>query len=814
MRFSKLNLVEINAKNNVISILKNEYSLLLILFSITAGISTALINYSLFYYINLNLDSKLEITHYIIWTYSFCSFFIITDKNFISEIIYNKYKHHLGVLILPFIVITIAIIQLIYDYTTQNKEYLFLLISTTLKLIYDLGFYLIETKMFRFYFIPLEKEVGENLKFKTDYIYRCSGILMGTLFIYTLTQKPLQILYGILLFSFIQICISILLKKNYQKYITNTYHDLQEKENSTISISNKITTKTLHSSSNNIVFHLNILRIVDYQKFKETLPILLNSCDVSMQKTILEIRDNILLLKTIKTLETNINLRNFETIKNNKLIQNNFTQLLETKNKSNKKEYLAQLSSSNLIYEKRKAALLIEYTEYNPEITIIKSLLNKNDLTTQSYILSTLHKCNSNEINELLFSYINHKKLSTVVLSTLEKKGSEITKELEKLFYNYNTDEYLQLLIMKVLGNLNQFQFLEKTIQHPSYQIANEALTILATKNHSQSPNKYPWIVNAIEQTCQNIAKHMHNFNILNSENSSVILLNSISDEIQNTYNQLFNYLKLIYNKNTIQFIEDNFNSQNSHQLHYAKDIASITLSTELKIFTLPFITKSSYSSILKSTVHLFPQIKKTKKELLIELIIKNPKEANPWTKTCALHEYFNLHKNKSTNIILATIDHPEKIVSNLALSLHSKKNNKTVTIFQLTQHLSCLAIFNGLQCNDIAQIATLCTLKYYSKNDMLFKNENTIHLNYYYLHTGKIQLLINDKLYSEWENSNFIHFLNHLESTNTTSVKLIAATNSIVYSIENYEFNNLLFQNKNILTFLIENNNTKHENR
>lgn len=364
-------------------------------------------------------------------------------------------------------------------------------------------------------------------------------------------------------------------------------------------------------------------------------------------------------------------------------IQNpyDFISKKETKFSSNYKiNQLADFVKSQLVEKRILAAQeLKKFNIYRTE-KLYEQLLNDENYEVRSTAILNCGLSKEKELFQSLIANLKIEKYRNVVTQAILQVGESIDKDLIKLFSVADYDTKLQITIIFLLEknkSQNSLDFLRKTIFHHNALISDRTLSALVSKNYIANRTEALKISEILDEKISDFIYIVVSILDLKSEEfyELTVLLNK---QKENKIESIFNIMSILYDKNAIDLIRNNFESENEDSRAFAVEVADTVFSETHKGLLMPILENIHGFELIKKYKYEFPQEKLNPLDRIIDIINCKMSIVGEIVKIEAI-KFLTYNKDeKSTNILKANVLHPDYFLREVvAFALYS--NNKNV---------------------------------------------------------------------------------------------------------------------------------------
>ncbi|HWZ22377.1 MAG TPA: hypothetical protein VNW06_06960, partial [Cytophagaceae bacterium] len=676
------NVLHINAHNNYTNLIRQPYLRSILNYAFLSGLSLGLVDF-LFYSI---VSDRYE-TIYETINYLSVFFMVLTLLGYFTALLFstkinNQYGNNVSLLLLPY---SLLMFVLLYKYISLSFEctieddnfYLLFIIAACCKIIYSILYKGFEFNTFRKYFIPVDIELRYDFQNKAEFFIRQFGRLITGVFALIIVfffGRPFSDLASVLILAIILWLIATYkLNKRYYTTLQNslkTEDDQIREKQEHLSYPDELAYKINQLELSKLSIHLSILTILNTVKYKKVINKFLLSENDGIQYIALCEIEKLCMLESITLLETIQKSKKYLISKNRTAIRNTYIKLKEAESRLKKVKYIEQLALSKIISERRFGALLVAYSDNTRKINLLNKLIQDDDYQTRCNAIKASSKSTNPQIYKNLIQKLSEQQYSNTALAAIIETGEEIFPYLETAFFLTGQEERIQKIIIKIYErseNKKAIILLSKKLNYPNQNIISLVIDALSRCNTTIKGENAILFRRTLEEYCETIVWNMSAYVHLNHQNASTILLSAINAEIENNYTSLFKLLSLLYNSSSVSRIKENIDSVNSNRKEFAIQLLEALITEELKSILLPILSKDSYETTILKMEEYFPLAPRNYIEILYDLIQRDYKWVNRWTKVCALTELATSEKYINTELFIANLMNPDELIQEIS---------------------------------------------------------------------------------------------------------------------------------------------------
>ncbi|MGM0496636.1 MAG: HEAT repeat domain-containing protein, partial [Bacteroidota bacterium] len=837
------NLQEIKTKQNLFKLLKTKYFTSILVSTALTAIAIVCV-YSLFIKVNISkYDSAIELSKMISIAVIIFSFLSILYELFLKEKAFYNFSINIHLILMPLVVFVFGSIFLtntFYFRITQGDELFFFvpIMATVFLVLSHFSFFNLLLPVINTLYLPLKRQNQNDFYIKSCFWGFVIGIGLASLLIrHTLPELNFINNSGYVVLSTIVTVILVLLNRfllynNYKHALHNKLNIEENSEGIQKSFMKTITQKIKDYPGIKIVRIINLLYIINPVNTKRFLSELAISEDTLTQRAgiisairfyLLEIYDQMVEISKTKY---------FPSSPNRDKVEQLLRRFEEIKIKMQKNYYIHQLSISKSDIERVKGGILARFAPENQQYEILNRLVTDSELPVAKNAIISAAGFKEKEIVKSITEKLKIAELSNAAYSALLYIDKESLKILDNEFYKTGQSEKVQLKIVRLFGDIaneTAVEYLLKKLNYTNQNIISAALEALSKSNFKLPEKKAVIIRHELEEVCRYLVWNTSLLIDIKKDETSDILVEALEIEIKYNYKSLFDLLSLLFNPASVELIRKNLWAKDYEKVAFALELASLIITDELKSMILPIIRPMTKTERVKKMQTIFTTEKMSKRDVLYDLIQRDYKWVNPWTKACAIMELSKFQENNDVPLLLANMVNPDPMIAELsALSVFSMNKtvyyenkkifdneftdiigNKSVEAiekhnidnadkmpvlkFEIIKYLQKIDEFSTIPGEILKSITDIVTPLFFPKGEEIDNIDNLDISNFHYVVcSGDVLLKINDIPVKTFGKESFVSSLDFLFDYDV-EISLFAETNVRIYKIDSAKFADIL---------------------
>jgi hypothetical protein len=352
----------------------------------------------------------------------------------------------------------------------------------------------------------------------------------------------------------------------------------------------------------------------------------------------------------------------------------------EIDSKMQKSNYIDQLSISKKENERLLSSLIVEHACRENQKEIIYRLINDYSEAVARHAINAAASINNPSIINSVLNKLGNDKTANTAIAVLSETGDKYVYLMDQTFNKTGQKEAIQIRIVQILGKIGTEKSVEILVQklnHTNQNIVTEALKALSNCNIELPENKKYILMEELQDTCKHIVWNTSYILDLKKYKVSSKLFDAMEAELAENYSKLFSLLSLIYNPGSIGLIKKSLQSLKIEKITFALELATLIIKDELKPMIIPLLRPFSYEQRVEKMQSQFITESTDCENLLYDLIQRDTKWINGWTKACALLELENLESFTHNEILMANMVNPDPMIAELSASILKSMSKK-----------------------------------------------------------------------------------------------------------------------------------------
>jgi Ca2+/Na+ antiporter len=568
-------------------------------------------------------------------------------------------------------------------------------------------------------------------------------------------------------------------------------------------------------------FKMNMLEILDPVLFRARIPELLSPKKEHFQKEALILANDFCLLETIPVLDQLLQSPYFPTFRYGEMIEKIYSKLRGAEFRLERIQYIEQLTFSKIEEERIFGASLTYYADSQHKPNLLLHLLRDDKPKVEYRAIISSAKTSAPEIQGYLLENLAYPIFSNAVVSAVVATGDALLSGLENIFTQSGVPKNLQMNVLhaySLIGTEKVIEALWRKIESSDEAIKKKAMESLSRCGVTATGKYYDIVEKQLDEACKILIWNTAALLSIPDDNQYNLLKEAIREEIASNNYWIFKYLSLMFDSNSIELVRKNIRSKKSEESEFAKELLELVLPAqfELKQYLNILLSPASEEEKLDKTQNFWPIEPMPMDEVLKELLYRDYKSVNHWTKACAMILLAKQNKEAFIPIFAAQFTNPHFMVKELAaFTLHEmgkdafepyntrfeqepanwlqarfqELDNLPVLKFDVINEFKNIPFFAQIDGALLSDIAVQAKLRKVYQGEIVEKKPYIQDFNYFVVYSGAVALRKGKQLMREYYEKQFIHTLDILNDK-STDYELVALNDVVVYELKREEIN------------------------
>ncbi|MFA0964156.1 hypothetical protein AB9P05_20270 [Roseivirga sp. BDSF3-8] len=780
-------------ENPISKVFKQRYVVLLGIFAFVTTILWQFVNFSFLFITDNRYEDVEQLCFFLTAFLLAVEGTSLVIKVFLRGKILNQYGMRTTLLIPAAITAVFSIITYIigikFGFSPNDDAFfLFFIVWNVQRVIYDATHFSLQSPTFNLYFQPVRAILRTDTYAKAGVFTQTIGILVSGALLYWFTDA---FSFNSLHFSIINPALAVVLSfvifrmhREYRHVLKNTL-DKQQRSIDNMEVAptfiDKIIIRLPSVKAGILNRYLNLLYSLNPVVTRKAVLGLLSHEDDKMQEVVLRMAGRLCLLDAIPELEKIQQSKYFPVSPNADLIRSTYKKLKGAAFRLEKLRYIEQLTLSKQVKERVFGALLTTYAEEEMKARLLNKLFRDRNVRVRKQAVAASAGSMEAILHRSLIEKLGEPIYANAAVASLVATGTEVLPVLESAFYTSGQEEGVQLRIIEVYGKVGggvAVDYLLKKLEYTNQNVVQAALNALSRSGYTVSKEKLLEIKRELDEICGVLIWNMSVYLDLEREGAGQLLIQAMDAEIKGNYDKVFQLLALLYEPRSVELVRENIRSGDVEKAEFASELLELFIAEEAKPMLLPILNVSSYREKIIRLQYQFPTESMSRREALRDLIQRDYKWVNRWTKVCAMKELELDFEEEDVKLFQANLVNPHPMLRETAaliLYRHSavdfqeyiQRFSNKLSYFdadeilakvvradtdeeqrvpelkwEIVELFSKTEDFNLTSGLVLSELVSKLTIEKYRKEDFVCFKESPERIDLYYVHQGSVCLV------------------------------------------------------------------------
>ncbi|RUA33049.1 MAG: hypothetical protein DSY77_10990 [Bacteroidetes bacterium] len=324
-------------------------------------------------------------------------------------------------------------------------------------------------------------------------------------------------------------------------------------------------------------------------------------------------------------------------------------------------------------------------------IFLLLDLLKDANLRVRMEAIETARILKRHETWNVLIDMLDSEKFGHAAAAALVAAGSDVLHHLESAFHKSGQTDKIKMAVVRIMGKIGGDEaekLLLKKIDYPDKRIVYEMLNGFGYEDFNAEGNQAQIILTLIEDEIGKTVWNMAALTELPKEDQYYIIRQAFKEEIGHNYEQIFLFLSLVYDTESVSLVKENILSETSEGIAYGIELLDMFISSELKSKLFPLIDDISVNEKIKALEHFFPRKHFEPLMLLNNILNRDFNQLSRWIKACALYNLAFQKDYEPDYAVIAHIFNDDRLLQEVAAwLLYHRSPNKFEKVIERVKH-------------------------------------------------------------------------------------------------------------------------------
>jgi len=333
-------------------------------------------------------------------------------------------------------------------------------------------------------------------------------------------------------------------------------------------------------------------------------------------------------------------------------------------------EKLMKLGKSVKQADRMLAAKLLRKLVSQKTIFILLELLRDADPKVRNEAILTARKVKRPETWPVLIDMLSSPVYSNQATAALKEAGAAALQVLDSTFYKSGQTDQVMLKIVQIMGHIGgeeAWKLLWKKSDYPDKRIVKQIFYSLRYTNYTAQGRERNQVMDLLDTE---VGKTLWNLNAqeeLPEETHFSYLKQALREELRDNYDQISLLMSILYDPVSVQLVRENVETGTSDGIAYAMELLDLFVDQELKPRLLPIFDDISPEDKMDKLQVYFPREKYNPVQVVNYILNRDFNLNNRWTKMCAVYAAAFIPEFRVSRGLIGQMFNPDRLLQETA---------------------------------------------------------------------------------------------------------------------------------------------------
>ena len=663
-----------NKKLTIAKFIGSRYIVLLAGFIIISFTALRFIDYSFYNVATAQFTDTNQLASFLSLFEATIVIFGFLFATFATDRIQEEYGLRISLLLNPLLLMVFSIGALLlglffgYDATlekgSQTVAFFFIAVAMSKLFVNSLRDAL-DTPIFKFYYVPIEKSIKLDAQTKVEGIVTALASIIAGGLIVLINQFDIFNLLSITLFTLPLLLIwYFITNKMYHGYRDTLQNSLQRNRSSVEGhvvrefTLNSVLEKEVNSTAEEkVIYGLKLMEKLEPALFETSLIKLANSN----------------LRKVKKFAEEKIHELELDS-QNDTEIQGLAKQAAGASEDSDllaiSADKLMKLGKSVKQSDRILAAKLLRKLVSQRTIFILLELLRDADQKVRNEAIQTARKVKRLETWPVMIDMLSSPLYSNQVTAALKEAGNAALPVMDTAFYRSGQSDQVMLKIVQIIGHIGgeeAWLLLWKKSDYPDKRIVKQIFYSLRYTNYTAKGRERRQVMDLLDTEIGKTLWNLCAQEELSDAEHFKYLKEALREELRDNYDQISLLMSILYDPQSVQLVRENVETGTADGIAYAMELMDLFVDQEMKPKLFPLFDDIAVKEKMSKLTTYFPREDYNPVQVVNYILNRDFNLNNRWTKMCAVYSSAFIPEFRVSRGLIGQMFNPDKLLQETA---------------------------------------------------------------------------------------------------------------------------------------------------
>lgn len=332
---------------------------------------------------------------------------------------------------------------------------------------------------------------------------------------------------------------------------------------------------------------------------------------------------------------------------------------------------LLKLGKSVKQADRQLAAKLLRKLVTQRTIFILLELLRDADPKVRNEAILTARKVKRPETWPVMIDMLSSPLYSNQVTAALKESGNAVLQVLDSAFYKSGQTDQVMLKIVQIMGHIGgeeAWQLLWKKSDYPDKRVVKQIFFSLRYTNYNAKGRERRQVMELLDTEIGKTLWNLCSQEELPEEEHFSFLKEALKEELRDNYDQISLLLSILYDPQSVQLVRENVETGTTDGIAYALELLDLFVDQDLKPKLFPIYDDAFKVKEKMNRLQVyFPREDYTPVQVVNYVLNRDFNLNNRWTKMCAVYSSAFIPEFRVSRGLIGQMFNPDRLLQETA---------------------------------------------------------------------------------------------------------------------------------------------------
>ena len=331
---------------------------------------------------------------------------------------------------------------------------------------------------------------------------------------------------------------------------------------------------------------------------------------------------------------------------------------------------LLKLGKSVRQADRQLAAKLLRKLVTQRTIFILLELLRDADSKVRNEAILTARKVKRPETWPVMIDMLSSPMYSNQVTAALKESGTAVLQVLDSAFYKSGQTDQVMLKIVQIMGHIGgeeAWQLLWKKSDYPDKRVVKQIFFSLRYTNYNAKGRERRQVMDLLDTEIGKTLWNLCSQEELPDEEHFSYLKGALKEELRDNYDQISLLLSILYDPQSVQLVRENVETGTTDGIAYALELLDLFVDQDLKPKLFPIYDDDKVKEKMNRLQTYFPREDYTPVQVVNYVLNRDFNLNNRWTKMCAVYSSAFIPEFRVSRGLIGQMFNPDRLLQETA---------------------------------------------------------------------------------------------------------------------------------------------------